>query len=238
MRKGNAQRHGRGVERLARGEPDKRLVDASRSDTIESIEVSMSNNKVEKPAHTENPPQDDVRTTYTTHLHGPVHGPVHTGSGDLTVNGISYSSVRVARATDAQGILARMSPPQLPLLNELLAALADGELREVHAMLAALDAGDITEADCQMVLRQLASSIVARCQGQAVPEGPIRAQIETAQAIIESPALTTAHKVKVILPIVPFLMHYETELAVGSGLDLEKAWHWITNTILQRHTSK
>ncbi len=49
--------------------------------------------------------------------------------------------------------------------------------------------------------------------------------------VLKAPQLDAKHKLKIILPIVPFLVDYEGELELGSGFNLKTAWETLINKL-------
>ncbi|MEA5470353.1 hypothetical protein [Spirulina sp. 06S082] len=42
--------------------------------------------------------------------------------------------------------------------------------------------------------------------------------------VLKNPELDAKHKLKVVIPIIPFVLEYEGELELGTGFDLKSAW--------------
>jgi hypothetical protein len=52
----------------------------------------------------------------------------------------------------------------------------------------------------------------------------LAASLEHAAALAEDPGLDVKHKLKVTIPIVPFLLEYEGEFELNSRLNLRRVW--------------
>jgi hypothetical protein len=52
--------------------------------------------------------------------------------------------------------------------------------------------------------------------------------------IIKAPELDARHKLKVTLPIVPFLVDYEGELELGSGFNIKSGWEQLVAKLRRR----
>lgn len=52
--------------------------------------------------------------------------------------------------------------------------------------------------------------------------------------MIDAPALDVKHKLKLTLPIIPFLLDYEGEIELNSRLNLERAWGAFGGLLLRR----
>ena len=49
--------------------------------------------------------------------------------------------------------------------------------------------------------------------------------------IIKNPELDARHKLKVAVPIIPFILEYEGELELGTGFNLKSGWESIKNKL-------
>jgi hypothetical protein len=82
-----------------------------------------------------------------------------------------------------------------------------------------LDANQYELADISSTL-ELVSSVLRQLEqrGIALPER------ERITEVVSDATMDAQHKLKLMIPIVPLLLHYEGELSMGSGMDLTAAW--------------
>lgn len=174
------------------------------------------------------------KISHETTFYSPVFGPVHTGSGNLEVDGLDYSKAGT-QSMDRQQIvvISSIPAPHSMAMQTLIQDLPAGELDELVDAFAQIDADKVPDLVMQEFLDMVRPAIVDACNNSLVSllidkegEDPVK--------LIDSPSLSNSHKLKVTLPLVPFLIHYEGELALGSKANLEKAWEWIKKKLRRR----
>ncbi len=123
-----------------------------------------------------------------------------------------------------QTLLARYAATEQTIVATLMEQLNQNQLVTVQAMLDALEADRISEAEMQHLLTGIQQMLAVLDEKKlALHPGQ-----EVLAEMIKAPALDAKHKLKISLPIIPFLLDYEGEIELGAGLNLKAAWQrWI-----------
>lgn len=80
------------------------------------------------------------RISHETSFHGQVFGPVHTGSGNLEVDGLDYSKAGAQITEKQTAVLSAIPAPRNAGMQALVRSLPAKELNELAAALAQIDA--------------------------------------------------------------------------------------------------
>jgi hypothetical protein len=112
-----------------------------------------------------------------------------------------------------QDLLLRYDATEQATIEAVAQQLDRNQLLLTQNLLDALDANQVSEPQIQQMLAVLAERVPALPPSQAA-----------VAEIIKDPTLDARHKLKVTLPLVPFLVEYEGELELGSGFNIKLAW--------------
>lgn len=116
-----------------------------------------------------------------------------------------------------QTLLLRYDTTEQAMIAVLAEHLNRGQLLTMQAVLDALEVGRVSEVEIQQVLTSTQQILsVLKDRGLALPPGH-----EAIAEVINVPTLDTKHRLKVSLPIIPFLLDYEAELELGTGINLK-----------------
>lgn len=119
-------------------------------------------------------------------------------------------------------VLARFDSNQKAIVSAIVVRLDENQLQTVNQVLVAVDKNNIIMHEAAQLIEPLLSALtILQQRGEILPGGP--EIIET----IDSPNLDVEHKLKVSLPIIPLVLEYEGEIALGSGVKLEVVWNRI-----------
>jgi hypothetical protein len=120
-------------------------------------------------------------------------------------------------------LLNRYDATEQVVIAAIAQQLNQNQLAITQALLNAVEANQVSELQMQQMLVVLEERIPALPASQsAVAE------------IIKSPELDAKHKLKVTLPIIPFLIDYEGELELGSGFNIKSAWEQLLAKLRRR----
>ncbi|HAZ47288.1 MAG TPA: hypothetical protein DCZ55_23250 [Cyanobacteria bacterium UBA11371] len=124
-------------------------------------------------------------------------------------------------------LLARYAATEQSIVAAIAEQLNQNQLVTVQAMLDALETNRISEAEIQQLLTGIQEMLsVVEAKKLALP--PVKEEVAE---VINHPALDAKHKLKVSIPIIPFLLDYEGELELAAGLNLKAAWErWIAKS--------
>jgi len=60
---------------------------------------------------------------------------------------------------------------------------------------------------------------------------PLTSEIENLSDVVDAPKLDASHKLKITIPIIPFILSYEGEMGLKSGMNLESAWQRLLSKV-------
>lgn len=123
-----------------------------------------------------------------------------------------------------QNLLARYDESEKIIVAEIAQKLNDNQVKLSQNLLEALETNQILEPDIEEMVAILEQRILALPPSQQ----------ESINEIIKNPELDAKHRLKVAIPIIPFILEYEGELELGTGFDLKSSWESIKNK-LQRN---
>jgi hypothetical protein len=106
-------------------------------------------------------------------------------------------------------------------VEPVVARLDITELANLRAVLDALDAGALPQSEVEPVLTT-AMQPMAHHRAR---------QLEPAAALMSRPSADMKHKIKITLPIIPFVLAYEGELGLSSGLGLRAMWQRLVSLV-------
>ncbi|PIY47541.1 MAG: hypothetical protein COZ05_04675 [Armatimonadetes bacterium CG_4_10_14_3_um_filter_59_10] len=165
----------------------------------------------------------------TTSIHGPIYGSVHTGSGDIHIRQTNYGADENSLAMLRSELLQRLDSNSGLLVNELLEQLSSERLLEIKQLYDVIETHNVADQEIKDFLSQLHTLIVSVNHQKATSDS-----IPDTQKIInlvDSPNLSASHKLKLSIPIIPYLLDYETEMEVSGKMDLKKMWGWLMNKL-------
>jgi hypothetical protein len=129
-----------------------------------------------------------------------LEGQVATNQGLTEMRLALLSSYSQTEQAVIEGIAEQLSQSQLALSQNLLDALEENKL---------------TDSEMKQLLSLLEEHL------------PLLLAHETAAEIITDPSLDVKHRLKVAIPIIPFLLDYEGEIELGTGFNIKTAWEQV-----------
>ena len=120
----------------------------------------------------------------------------------------------------SQELLSHFDKQEQILLSPFTEKLDESQLLQVNAFLEAVDNDKISEGDIESTLLEIKNSLKQmNHQNLLLPESS-----KAIWGIIEDPKLDSKHSLKVTIPIIPFILSYEGELALGTGANIKNIW--------------
>ncbi len=120
-----------------------------------------------------------------------------------------------------RAILNRYEVGEQAIIAAMVKHLDQAQLGTVAAVLEVTDAGTLSRREMEEILTAVQDALaMLRQSGAQLPR-----QAQRFQEVVDAPHLDVQHKFKVAIPIIPGLLAYEGEIGLGSGADLEAAWH-------------
>ncbi len=130
---------------------------------------------------------------------------------DILLNGQDDVSEKLYQMR--QTLLNRYDDAEKAMIASIAKQFSQTQLTITQTLVDALEGNQLSELEMQEMLAVLEKQIPSLPPSQAV-----------VAEIIKAPELDTKHKLKITLPIVPFLIDYEGELEIGSGFNVKLAW--------------
>jgi len=130
-----------------------------------------------------------------------------------------------SQASLSQTLMLHFSPKEQELLLPFTEKLDEPDLINIQAFLEAVETNQASEEEVQLILSET-QTILKKVQEQnlTLPAGK-----EAVSEIINYPTIDAKHALKVSIPIIPFILAYEGELGLGTGINLKETWqHWKT----------
>lgn len=116
-----------------------------------------------------------------------------------------------------QGLLVHYKASERNIIAAITEQLDQAQITTISTILDALEADQVSEGEMQDILQSIYLSLTTLQQrGIALP-----VHQKTLAEVINRAELDTKHRLKVSLPIIPFLLDYEGELELGTGIKLK-----------------
>lgn len=144
---------------------------------------------------------------------------------DAKLNILLSSQVAIYENLDRmrQDLLLRYDVTEQATIDAVAQHLDRNQLVLTQNLLDALESNQVSEQQMQQMLVALEERIPALPPSQAA-----------IAEIIKAPELDARHKLKVTLPLVPFLVDYEGELELGSGFNIKSAWEQLLTKLRRK----
>jgi hypothetical protein len=171
-------------------------------------------------------PEDSRNSIY---FHAPVYGPVHAGSGDINLERLNYGVDEGSLDRLRAELLQNIDAASAQLAASILQSLNKDRLWDLKRIYDAIASQNLATQELNEFIFELRTAVEG-----AKPQ-PIslisRQNTEKVTEIIDTPSLSASHKFKLSIPIIPYLLSYETELGVDSKMKLEQIWDRLLKTL-------
>lgn len=119
-----------------------------------------------------------------------------------------------------QGLISRYKASEQNIITAMTERLNQSQMITISAVVDAIEANQLSEAEMQNILPIIQQSLSAlQASGIDLP-----ANQEAIADILNSSQIDFKNRVKIAVPIIPFILSYEAQLEVGTGIDLKTAW--------------
>jgi len=129
-------------------------------------------------------------------------------------------------------LLARFNASEQTVITAIVERLDQNQLATVQSILDGMEANRIPESELQETLnavQQSLSEIIRNKTGMY--DSQVVSESKNLSEMVDDPKLDVSHKLKVSLPIIPYILTYETEVGLKSGLNLKAAWEGLTERV-------
>jgi hypothetical protein len=161
--------------------------------------------------------EDPLATTAT------VSGQLNQIDTKLNLLLASQSAVHEDLVQMRQALLDRYDANEQVIVAVLSEGFDQTQIALTQVLLNGLETNQIPEPEMQQMLAVIEERIPSLPPSQA-----------SVAEVIKSPNLDAKHKLKVTLPIVPFIVDYEGELELGAGFDIKAAWEQLIAKMRRR----
>ncbi|MUG98663.1 hypothetical protein F7734_42790 [Scytonema sp. UIC 10036] len=134
----------------------------------------------------------------------------------LTGQGAVYANLQQLRRT----LLARYQEGEQRMIAAIAEQLNQTQLITMEAVLDAVESDRVSEVEMRQLLEETQKALFS-LQQRGIALSP--SQAEVAAEAIKEPGLDIKHRLKVTLPIIPTLVEYESEVELGTGINLRTA---------------
>lgn len=126
------------------------------------------------------------------------------------------------KAQVLQGLGANYGESLEPVVRSLGAA----NLRAAQTAIERVDSTDLDEREAGEILEAVKTAANHLVKTDLIKEPSLRANISKLAGAIEDSKLELKHRLKMSIPLIPFLLSYEAEASWNNALNLEKATKW------------
>jgi hypothetical protein len=119
-----------------------------------------------------------------------------------------------------QALLLHFSSEEQNLIRPITQQLDSANLIQMQAFIEAIDTNRASDEEIQLVLTEVQQLLkVIKEHNLSLPVNS-----EAIIEIVNSPTMDAKHALKVSIPIIPFILAYEGELGLGTGINLKETW--------------
>jgi hypothetical protein len=130
---------------------------------------------------------------------------------------IIFSNINSLRAS----VLSKFDNTEQNIISTVLSKIDDSELSIVNLIIDAIDKSQLSDIEGSQI-----NSITEAVNKIQIDDLPVEAKniIE----LLKSPELDNKHKLILTIPIVPMILSYESEIEIGSGINIGQAWRMLS----------
>jgi seryl-tRNA synthetase len=117
-----------------------------------------------------------------------------------------------------QGLLAHYEAGEKNIISAITYQLNESQLTTISALLDAIEANQVSDTEMQKILPSIQEGlIILQQRGVTLPVSQ-----EEIVGVINEPQMDCKHRLKVVVPLIPFFLEYEGELELGTGINLKE----------------
>ena len=122
-------------------------------------------------------------------------------------------------------ILAGFDTQEKVIITTIIDRLNQEQLVNTQAVLDVIAKRQLSDNELQETLSAVRETLNEIHQQKAfLSDSNLTSEIENLSDVMDESKLDVSHKLKVMVPIIPFILSYEGELGLNSGIKLESAW--------------
>lgn len=120
-------------------------------------------------------------------------------------------------------IITSFNGAEQAIITAVVARLDQVQLITTQVILSSVKANQIPQQELQETLSAVQAAL-AEIQQQGGIAHLSKSETEHLTRLIEEPTLDMGHKLALTIPIIPFILSYQGEIGLQSGLNLKEAW--------------
>ena len=131
-----------------------------------------------------------------------------------------------------KAVLARFDANEQTIITTIVNRLDQEQLANTQAALDGIAARQLSNNELQETLGAIRDALNEISQKEIfLSDSHLTSEIENISEVVDAIKLDVSHKLKVTVPIIPFILSYEGELGLKSGMNLESAWTKLLNKV-------
>jgi hypothetical protein len=129
-------------------------------------------------------------------------------------------------------VLARFDASEQTIITTIVDRLNQEQLVNTQAVLDSIATRQFAENELHETLVAVRVTLNEIRQKETfLSDSHLTSEIEDLSDVVDAPELDVSHKLKITIPIIPFILSYEGEMALKSGMNLESAWQRLLSKV-------
>ena len=129
-------------------------------------------------------------------------------------------------------VLARFDANEQTIITTIVDRLDQEQLVNTQAVLDSIATRQFAENELHETLVAVRDTLNEIRQKETfLSDSHLTSEIGDLSDVVDAPELNVSHKLKITIPIIPFILSYEGEMALKSGINLESAWHRLLSKV-------
>ena len=131
-----------------------------------------------------------------------------------------------------KAVLARFDANEQTIITTIVDRLDQEQLVNAEAVLDSFATRQFAEDELHELLVAVKDTLNEIRQKETfLSDSHLTSEIGNLSAVVDAPKLDASHKLKITIPIIPFILSYEGEMALKSGMNLESAWQRLLSKV-------
>ena len=129
-------------------------------------------------------------------------------------------------------VLARFDANEQTIITTIVDRLDQEQLVNAEAVLDSIATRQFAEDELHELLVAVRDTLNEIRQKETfLSDSHLTSEIGKLSAVVDAPKLDASHKLRITIPIIPFILSYEGEMALKSGMNLKSAWQRLLSKV-------
>lgn len=129
-------------------------------------------------------------------------------------------------------VLARFDANEQTIITTIVDRLDQKQLVNAEAVLDSIATRQFAEDELHELLVAVRETLNEMRQKETfLSDYHLTSEIKNLSDVVDAPKLDASHKLKITIPIIPFILSYEGEMALKSGMNLKSAWQRLLSKV-------